>query len=277
MQTLSQRIETAVTSINSKCTLSPSVGVILGSGLGDFVNKIKNPIVIPFGDIPNFKKVTVKGHDGNLIIGTVGEVTVAALQGRFHYYEGNTLDEVVFPIRVLAKLGIKTLLLSNAAGGINLNFNAGNLMLIQDHVNLTGVNPLIGPNDESIGPRFPDMTFAYNPELNQLIKESAKELNIDLKEGIYIGVSGPTYETPAEIRFFRTIGGDACGMSTVPETIVANHIGLRVAGISCITNMAAGIKNEKLSHDDIKGEANKVMENFANLIEKTILKIKDLK
>lgn len=277
MKTLSQRIEEATNFIKAKHNKAPAVGVVLGSGLGDFVNKIKNPTIIPYGEIPNFKKVTVKGHDGNLIIGTVGDQTVAALQGRFHYYEGNSLDEVVFPIRVLAKLGIKSLVLSNAAGGINLSFNAGDLMLIEDHINLTGINPLVGPNDESIGPRFPDMTFAYNPELNQLVKETAKELNINIQKGVYVGVSGPTYETPAEIRFFRTIGGDACGMSTVPETIVANHIGLRVVGVSCITNMAAGIKNEKLSHDDIKGEANKVMENFSNLIEKTIIKIKDLK
>lgn len=277
MNTLNQKIEAAVNFIKSKSNTSPSVGVILGSGLGDFVNKIKNPTIIPYGEIPNFKKVTVKGHDGNLIIGTVGDQTVAALQGRFHYYEGNSLEEVVFPIRVLAKLGINSLMLSNAAGGINLGFNAGDLMLIQDHINLTGVNPLIGPNDESIGPRFPDMTFAYNPELNKMVEDSARELNISIQKGVYVGVTGPTYETPAEIRFFRTIGGDACGMSTVPETIIANHIGLKVVGISCITNMAAGIKNEKLSHDDIKGEANKVMENFANLVERTILKMKDLK
>ena len=277
MESLSKRIEAAATFIKSKGAFSPKVGVILGSGLGDFVNKIENKTVIPYGDIPHFKKVTVKGHDGNLILGTVHGVAVAALQGRFHYYEGNSLDEVVFPIRVLAKLGISTLLLSNAAGGINLDFEAGDLMIIKDHINMTGVNPLIGPNDESVGPRFPDMTFAYNPELISLIEESAKELKIKVQSGVYVGVSGPTYETPAEIRTFRILGGDACGMSTVPETIVANHIGLKVAGISCITNMGAGIKNQKLSHDDIKDEANKVMENFTNLVEKTISKMKDLK
>lgn len=274
MESLAQRINEAVSYVQSKTKITPSVGLILGSGLGDFVNRIDNQVVIPYSEIPNFKKVTVKGHSGNLIIGTVQGVNIVALQGRFHYYEGNTLDEVVFPIRVMAKLGINTLLLSNASGGINLDFNAGDLMMITDHINFTGVNPLIGPNDDEIGPRFPDMTFAYCPEVNSLITESAKELNINLKTGVYIGVSGPTYETPAEIRAFRILGADACGMSTVPETIVANHIGLRVAGVACITNMAAGVKNVKLSHDHIKDEAAKAMVNFTNLFEKTISKLK---
>lgn len=274
MESLAKKIEQAANFIKSKTNATPTVGVILGSGLGDFVNKIENQIVIPYSEIPNFKKVTVKGHSGNLILGTVKGVNIVALQGRFHFYEGNSLDEVVFPIRVMAKLGINTLLLSNASGGINLNFNAGDLMLINDHINFTGVNPLIGPNDDDIGPRFPDMTFAYCPEVNALFEQSAKELNINLKSGVYIGVSGPTYETPAEIRAFRILGADACGMSTVPETIVANHIGLRVAGVACITNMAAGVKNEKLSHDHIKDEAGKAMENFTNLFEKTISKLK---
>lgn len=274
MESMSLKIEQAANFVKSKANFTPKVGVILGSGLGDFVNKIENQIVIPYSEIPNFKKVTVKGHSGNLILGTVKGVNIVALQGRFHFYEGNTLEEVVFPIRVMAKLAIDTLLLSNASGGINLNFNAGDLMLITDHINFTGVNPLIGPNDEAVGPRFPDMTFAYCPEVNALFEQSAKELNIKLQSGVYIGVSGPTYETPAEIRAFRILGADACGMSTVPETIVANHIGLRVAGVACITNMAAGVKNEKLSHDHIKDEAGKAMENFTNLFEKTISKLK---
>lgn len=274
MESISQKIEQAASFVKTKANMTPKVGVILGSGLGDFVHKIENQIVIPYSDIPHFKKVTVKGHSGNLIFGTVQGVNIVALQGRFHYYEGNTLDEVVFPIRVMAKLGIDTLLLSNASGGINLNFNAGDLMLITDHINFTGVNPLVGPNDETVGPRFPDMTFAYCPEVNAMIEQSAKELNIKLQSGVYIGVSGPTYETPAEIRAFRILGADACGMSTVPETIVANHIGLRVAGVACITNMAAGVKNEKLSHDHIKDEAGKAMVNFTNLFEKTISKLK---
>lgn len=277
MESLKQKIEKAVSHIHSVKKTTPKVGIILGSGLGDFVEKMENKTIIPYSEIPYFKKVTVQGHDGKLILGTVKGVEVAALQGRFHVYEGHELDEVVFPVRVLAKLGIDILIVTNAAGGINLSYQAGDLMIINDQINFTGKNPLVGPNDESIGPRFPDMTHAFHPELINILVETSRELKIKTQQGVYVGVLGPTYETPAEIRMFRIIGADAVGMSTVPEVIVANHIGLKVCGISCVTNMGAGIINQKLKHEDIKDEALKVMDNFTNLLNHAIEKFKRVK
>lgn len=262
--------------ILSKKSNRPKVGIVLGSGLGEFIEKMENKIIIPYNEIPNFKKVTVKGHEGKLILGTVHGVDVVAMQGRFHFYEGHQLSEVVFPIRVLKQLGIEILLLTNAAGGVNLSYKAGDLMIIKDHINLTGHNPLIGPNDESIGPRFPDMTHAYDSLLIQQLEDVSREENIPVQRGVYAGVLGPSYETPAEINMIRILGGDAVGMSTVPEAIVANHIGLKVCGVTCVTNMGAGVFDKKLDHDDIKDEALKVMANFTLLLTTFIKKIKGL-
>ena len=258
--------------IQSKCSIKPVVGIVLGSGLGVFVDQIENKTIIPYNDIPNFRKTTVEGHVGQLILGTVKGVPVAALQGRFHVYEGLSMEEVVFPVRLLAHLGVTKVILTNAAGGVNLNYRPGDLVIIKDHVNLMGKNPLIGPNDNSMGPRFPDMSHAYSPELNEILKSVSQSLGHTVHEGIYAGVLGPTYETPAEIRMIRVLGGDMVGMSTVPETIALNHLGLKVCGISCITNMGAGILDQKLMHEDIKDEALKAMTRFTALLNNSIEK-----
>jgi purine-nucleoside phosphorylase len=261
--------------ILSKISLKPKVGVVLGSGLGIYVDQMENKIIIPYSEIPHFKKTSVEGHEGRLIIGEVHGVTVAALQGRLHAYEGYPMEEIVHPVRTLAALGIEVLILTNASGGINPNFHPGDLVLIEDHINLTGRNPLVGPNIAELGPRFPDMSSAYDPELHRLFMSIAKLHRVDLKSGVYCSVLGPTYETPAEIRMIRTIGGDMVGMSTVPEVIAANHLGLKVAGVACITNYAAGIKDEKLSHADVKRVAEKAMVGFATVLTETIGELKN--
>jgi len=262
-----QKLSEAAEYIQNKKAISPKIGIVLGSGLGNFVESVENAIVIPYSEIPHFHETTVEGHDGKLILGTVAGKEVIIQQGRFHAYEGHSMQEVVFPIRVMSTLGVTNLVLTNASGGINLNYKASDLVSIQDHINLMGTNPLIGPNLNELGPRFPDMTKAYHPELRALLDESAKEIGLNLKKGVYAGVLGPTYETPAEIHYLRTIGADMVGMSTVPETIAGNHLGMKVCGVSCITNMAAGIENEKLDHADIKDMALKVMENFSQLLK----------
>jgi purine-nucleoside phosphorylase len=252
---------------------APKVGIVLGSGLGVFADKVKDKIEIPYSEIPNFHQPTVTGHKGRLVIGTVSGVEVAVFQGRFHYYEGHPLEDVVLPVRVLSQIGVEKLILTNAAGGISSDYSPGELVYITDHINLTGNSPLMGPNDERFGVRFPDMSEAYNKELNSLLLDSAKELDMVIKPGVYAGVLGPAYETPAEIRMLRTMGADMVGMSTVPESIAANHAGLKVCGISCITNLAAGISKEKLNHDDVKDVANMVMEKFTKLLDKAVEKI----
>lgn len=277
METLKQKIDKAVAHIQSVKKTNPKVGVVLGSGLGAFVDKMENKTLIPYNDIPYFKKVTVAGHDGKLVLGTVKGVEIVALQGRFHMYEGHDMEDVVFPMRVMAKLGIDIVILTNAAGGVNLNYAPGDLVILTDQINLTGKNPLIGPNDDSIGPRFPDMSHAFNPELVKMIEASGAELKVKTQKGVYAGVLGPTYETPSEIKMIRILGGDVVGMSTVPEVIVANHIGLKVCGISCVTNMGAGIVNQTLKHEDIKDEALKVMDNFTGLLNSSIEKFKGVK
>jgi len=266
-----EKLGQAAEYIRSKKVSNPKVGIVLGSGLGVFVDQIENKVVIPFNEIPHFKKTTVEGHEGRLILGTVKGVEVAALQGRVHAYEGLPMDEVVFSTRTLGILGISTLVLTNAAGGINLDYKPGDLILIKDHLNLMGRNPLVGPNLNEFGPRFPDMTEAYNPELRTLIQKISEDrLGKKIQEGIYAAVLGPTYETPAEIRMFRTLGADMVGMSTAPECIAANHFGIKVCGISCITNMGAGIINQKLKHEDIKDEAMKAMNYFNQLLTLSI-------
>lgn len=241
----------AIRYIEPKLSEKPTIGLVLGSGLGVLADEIENPVIIPYHEIPGFTVSTVVGHKGQLVIGKLQGKQVVAMQGRFHYYEGHGLDAVVFPIRVMKMLGVETIIVTNAAGGINENYQPGNLMLIADHINMTFRNPLIGPNDEQLGARFPDMSEAYSKALRGLAKEVAAEQGIELQEGVYVGLLGPSYETPAEIRMLRILGGDAVGMSTVPEVIVAKHMKMNVLGISCISNMAAGILEQPLSHEEV--------------------------
>ncbi len=262
--------------IQSKISVKPKIGIILGSGLGIYADHIQNKTIIPYQDIPHFKQTSVVGHEGRLIAGDVNGVPVVALQGRFHPYEGHDMEEIVLPTRVLASLGIEMLFLTNASGGINLNFHPGNLVAITDHINLSGKNPLVGPNLNDLGPRFPDMTHAYDKELIKIFQKVAEHNQVEIKTGVYCSVLGPSYETPAEIRFLRIIGADMVGMSTVPEVIAASHLGLKVAGIACITNYAAGIMQEKLSHDDVKLVAEKAMLGFATILTETIGELKKL-
>ncbi len=269
-----QKVEETANFIKEKLNgRSPKIGIVLGSGLGIFADKVEGKLEIPYNEIPNFHQTTVKGHKGRLVIGKVSGIEVAVFQGRFHKYEGHPIDDVVLPVRVLSQLGVDKLILTNASGGISSNYQPGELVYITDHINLTGMSPLIGANDERFGVRFPDMSEAYSSELNNLLIESAKEMDITIKPGVYAGVLGPSYETPAEIRMLKVIGADMVGMSTVPESIAANHAGLKVCGISCITNLAAGISKEKLNHDDVKDVANMVMEKFTKLLEKAVEKI----
>ena len=260
--------------IQSRYKTKPKIGLVLGSGLGIYVDQIQNKTIIPYQEIPHFKRTSVEGHQGCLILGDVHGVPVAALQGRIHAYEGHPMEEIVHPVRVLAALGIEILILTNASGGINLDYHPGDLVSINDHINLTGRNPLQGPNIAELGPRFPDMTQAYDPSLIEVMHEVAKSHHVNMKTGVYCSVLGPSYETPAEIRMLRTIGGDMVGMSTVPEVIAANHLGLKVAGVACITNYAAGIKAEKLSHADVKLVAEKAMVGFATILTETIGELK---
>jgi len=262
--------------IQSKIKNKPKIGIVLGSGLGIYVDQIQNKIVIPYQDIPHFKRTSVEGHQGCLIVGEVHGVTVAALQGRLHAYEGYAMEEIVLPVRVLASLGIEYLFLTNASGGINNDYHPGDLVAIVDHINLSGRNPLQGPNIAELGPRFPDMTEPYDMELVKLLQSVAGHHHVSLRSGVYCSVLGPSYETPAEIRMLRTIGADMVGMSTVPEVIAANHLGLKVAGVACITNYAAGIKQEKLSHADVKKVAEKAMVGFATILTETIGELKKL-
>lgn len=264
------QLNQAIEFLNDRLKIKPKVGLILGSGLGMLADQINDPVNIPYDEIPGFPVSTVEGHAGQLVAGTLEGKTVLAMQGRFHYYEGYGLDAVTFPVRVMKALGIETLFVTNAAGGVNPSFQPGDLMLITDHINNTGQNPLIGPNDDNQGVRFPDMSTAYSRSLQALAKEVANELNLTLKEGVYVGNTGPTYETPAEVNMLQIMGGDAVGMSTVPEVIVARHVGLQVLGISCISNMAAGILDQPLSHEEVIETTENVRETFVSLV-KTIL------
>lgn len=244
----------------------PLVGVILGSGLGAFADGFEQPVAIPYSALPDFPQSSVPGHAGRLVLGQRHGVSLVAMQGRVHFYEGYQPWQVGFPTRVLCRLGIKALVVTNAAGGINLGYRPGDLMAMTDHLNLAGYNPLVGPNDERLGPRFPDMSRAYDPGLLEVLRRAAKAERVALKEGVYASLSGPSYETPAEIRMLRTLGADAVGMSTVPEVIVASHMGVKVAGVSCITNLAAGLGTEKLSHDEVAQTANLVKDVFTRLL-----------
>lgn len=248
----------------------PEIGLILGSGLGSLADTIEDAEYYNYSDIPNFPTSTVEGHAGRLVIGKLGDKQVVAMQGRFHYYEGYSLDKVTFPVRVMKLLGVSKLIVTNAAGAVNKDFNAGDLMVITDHINFSGSNPLFGYNIDEFGPRFPDMSEAYNLELRNKVLEVGKELGIKLQQGVYVMFSGPTYETPAEVRFAKFMGGDAVGMSTVPEVIVANHCGIKTVGISCLTNMAAGILNQPLNHEEVIETSAKVKNDFIKLMNKVI-------
>ncbi len=249
------------------------IGIILGSGLGGLVDKMEEKLEVDYMDIPNFPVSTVEGHEGKLVFGKISGVEIIAMQGRFHFYEGYSMQEIVYPIYVMRQLGLEKLIISNAAGGINRGFKAGTLMIIEDHINMFGTNPLIGRNDERFGPRFPDMTEVYKRSLIDIARQTATELGIDYEQGIYIGTTGPSYETAAEIRAFSVLGADAVGMSTVPEAIVANYLGIDVLGISCITNMATGLADTMHSHEEVVKTAKKVEENFCNWVENIVEKL----
>ncbi len=252
--------------IRSKSSIQPEVGVILGSGLGNVVDAVEIDAAIPYADIPGARASTVMGHQGRLILGRANGLPVAVMQGRVHFYEGYEMDEVMFLSRVLGRLGIKKLIVTNAAGGINTSYVPGDLMLISDHINFMGVNPLRGPNVDELGLRFPDMSEAYPESLRKIAREVGTSLGQNLKEGVYLALSGPTYETPAEIRAFRVLGADAVGMSTVPEVIAASHMQIPVLGISCITNMAAGILKQKLHHQEVMDTTARVQKEFTALV-----------
>ncbi|ALP38616.1 purine nucleoside phosphorylase [Paenibacillus sp. IHB B 3084] len=259
-------IQEAADYIRAKSGIRPEIGLILGSGLGILADLIQDGISIPYQDIPHFPVSTVEGHEGELLLGTIEGRAVVMMKGRFHMYEGYGPQLTAFPVRVMKQLGIQSLLVTNAAGGVNTSYEAGDLMVISDHLNLTGQNPLIGPNDAALGVRFPDMSEAYSRRLREIAKQTAAQQGFSLQEGVYAGLLGPNYETPAEIVMLRTLGADAVGMSTVSEVIVARHAGIEVLGFSCITNMAAGILDQPLSHDEVMDTAEKVREKFLNLV-----------
>ncbi len=276
MSSAHSKIQEAVAAVRHRHTQQPLVGLILGSGLGSYAGTLTKRTEIPFTEIPHFPHSTILGHEGRLVLGEAEGVPVAALQGRVHFYEGYSMEQVIFPVRVLGGLGIRRLIVTNAAGGINTGFKVGDLMLITDHINLMGTHPLLGPNIDALGVRFPDMSDAYCAAMRAEALKVAAERGIALQQGIYIGLSGPSYETPAEIRMCRTLGADAVGMSTVPEVIAANHMAIHVLGISCITNMAAGILAAKLSHQEVMDTTARVRETFISLVSGTIPRISSL-
>ena len=264
------RAEAAAKFIQKKTKLRPQIALVLGSGLGAFADEFAAATRIPYAQIPHFPRSTAIGHAGQLVLGTVENVPVVGMQGRVHLYEGYSARDVVFPIRVFARMGVRAVILTNAAGGIKKDFTQGRLVVVSDHINLQGTNPLIGPNDEHFGTRFPDMTAAYDKKFRELALAEGRRLQLDLDEGVYAALSGPTYETPAEIRYLRAIGADLVGMSTVPEVIAARHCGLRVLGISCVTNAAAGILDQPLDHKEVLETAERVKGQFIGLLRAVI-------
>lgn len=267
-----KRIDEAAAKVLAVCGKA-DIGVILGSGLGDYAEALEDAVKLPYSEIPGFPRSTVAGHAGMWCCGTLYGKRVVMMQGRFHYYEGYGMKDVTLPVRVMQKIGVKTLIVTNAAGGVNLGYHPGELMVIGDIFSMTAQNPLIGPNLDAFGPRFPDMSCAFDKELRALAHECASEQGFALREGVYAQMTGPTYETPAEIRMLRTLGADAVGMSTVPEVIVARHGGMRVLGISCITNMAAGILDQPLNHAEVTETANRVKGQFRSLLDRIIEKM----
>ena len=267
-----KRIDEAAAKVLAVCGKA-DIGVILGSGLGEYAEALEDAVKLPYSEIPGFPRSTVAGHAGMWCCGTLYGKRVVMMQGRFHYYEGSGMKDVPLPVRVMQKIGVKTLIVTNAAGGVNLGYHPGELMVIGDIFSMTAQNPLIGPNLDAFGPRFPDMSCAFDKELRALAHECANEQGFALREGVYAQMTGPTYETPTEIRILRTLGADAVGMSTVPEVIVARHGGMRVLGISCITNMAAGILDQPLNHAEVTETANRVKGQFRNLLDGIIEKM----
>lgn len=267
------RAERAAKFIRSKTKLRPKVAVVLGSGLGAFADDLKDAIRIPYERIPGFPRSTAIGHAGNLVIGKAAGIPVAVMQGRVHFYEGYSLQDVIFPVRVLGRLGIRAVVLTNAAGGINLSLKQGTFVVLRDHINLQGSNPLVGPNDERFGPRFPDMTEVYAKGYREIAVKEAQRLGLQVSEGVYIALTGPSYETPAEIRCLRTLGADVVGMSTVPEAIAARHMGIEVLGISCVTNMAAGVLENPLNHEEVLETGDRVSGQFIALLQAVLPRI----
>ena len=262
-----QRIEDAYQALTAKTDKKPQIGMILGSGLGDYAEELENAVYIPYSQLPGFPVSTVEGHAGRFVIGEKKGRTIIAMQGRFHYYEGYSQQELTMPVRMMKKMGVQSLLITNAAGGVNTEFNNGALMLISDHINYSGSNPLIGKNLDAFGTRFPDMSYVYHRDMRQKTKALAQAHGIDLQEGVYMMFSGPCYETPAEVRMARILGADAVGMSTVPEAIVAAHCGIQILGISCITNMAAGILDQPLQHQEVMDTVQRIKSQFIQLVD----------
>ncbi|MCA9602466.1 MAG: purine-nucleoside phosphorylase [Myxococcales bacterium] len=269
-QSLGERLDLVRVKLRSEVRITPKIALVLGSGLGGFADTLEESVAIPYEEIDGMPVSGVEGHAGNLVFGRVGGVPVVAMQGRVHLYEGHSADEVVFGTRLMARLGAESMVITNAAGGISPDLDVGDLMLIEDHLNLTGRNCLVGPNEKALGPRFPDMTEAYDRELRDLAIAASEQLGFALKGGVYAGLLGPTYETPAEIRMLRTLGAQAVGMSTVLEVIAARHMGMRCLGISCITNKAAGLGDEKLDHAEVQVAANQVHDRFVSLLRHVI-------
>jgi purine-nucleoside phosphorylase len=268
-------MQAAIDFIRSRTAAKPEIAVVLGSGLGAFADALDGATDIPYPQIPGWPRSTAVGHAGKLVFGRLGNLEVAVMSGRSHFYEGYGPAQVVFGVRVLRALGVRTIVFTNAAGGINFNYQQGGLVLISDHINLQGWNPLAGPNDDTLGPRFPDMSDAYSARLRAIAKTTAAELCIQLEEGVYAAMSGPSYETPAEIRFLRTIGADLVGMSTVPEVIAANHMGVRCLAISCVTNMAAGILPQKINHEEVLETGRRVRDTLVRLLTALLPRLAD--
>jgi purine-nucleoside phosphorylase len=266
-----EEAEEAAAFVGGRTRLRPAVGLVLGSGLGAFADTLKNATRIPYREIPHFPTSTAIGHRGEMVVGIAGDTPVIVMNGRVHYYEGYTPQQVVFPVRVLGRLGIKTLVMTNAAGSVNVNYKPGELMIVTDHINYMGINPLIGPEDERFGQRFFDMSEAYDPKLQEIAERACAKVGMTVRRGVYIAFNGPSYETPAEIKAARTLGADAVGMSTVPEVIAARHMGLRVLAISCITNMAAGVIKKKLHHLEVLEVAEKVKSGLLDVLGRVIV------
>ena len=274
MSTILETLDPAVSFLRERAGAVPDVAIVLGSGLGDFAHTLSAPVVLPYEDVPGWPSSAVVGHAGRLVVGThASGARVAALAGRAHLYEGHHVSRAVFGVRAMVRWGVPRIVLTNAAGGINTAFTRGALMLIEDHINLLGANPLVGQNDEALGPRFPDMTYVYDRQLRAMAIEAAREAGVPLERGVYLATLGPSYETPAEIRAFRAMGADAVGMSTVPEAIAARHMGAAVAGLSCITNPAAGVVDEPLRHDDVMETAARVRGQFIALLDAFIARL----
>jgi purine-nucleoside phosphorylase len=256
--------------VRGRSPLAPTIGLVLGSGLGAFARSLTDAVAIPYGEIPHFARSTAVGHRGELVLGRSEGVPVAVMAGRVHLYEGYPVSQVVFPVRMLARLGVKTLLLTNAAGSVNVGFKPGELVVLSDHINLTGVNPLTGPNEDELGPRFPDMSDAYDADLRAIAEEACRKAGVTARKGVYLGLAGPSYETPAEIRMARTLGADVVGMSTVLEVIAARHLGLRCLGISCVTNMGSGVLPQKIDHREVLEVGERVKQGLLEVLGRIV-------